>query len=367
MLKTQTKVTFAQNIGFRKELNKRVDAYFKSVNISPRDNPAMYFKTAIILGWVISAYIFTLFGPPIMWMKVLSCFVLGLAIAACAFNVGHDANHGGYSSNRNVNNILGLSYDLIVGISSYLWKFRHNFLHHTHTNIVGHDYDLNWDGLVRLCTPIEHQSHHKFQHLYIWFLHAMMPLYWSVSDVDMILRKRQCHEYNLPKTKASDLFVLFGFKLVWIILFLAIPIIVGYTPLQAILGVLISYMTAGLVAGVVFILAHVGEEQEFPEPNPESNNIEDEWAIHQVKTSVDFAPQNPILNWYLGGLNYQTVHHLFPQTCHIHYPKIAPILAEVCAEFGVEYKVYQTFGGALAANYRWLKTMGTKPQRIALS
>jgi linoleoyl-CoA desaturase len=362
MLNTPTRVSFAKNIGFSKALNKRVDAYFQAENLSQRDNLAMYAKTIIILAWVISAWIFTLFGPPIMWMKVVSCFVLGLAIAAAAFNIGHDANHGGYSSNRKINNILGLSYDLFVGISSYLWKFRHNFLHHTYTNIVGHDYDLNWDGLVRLCEPIEHQKHHKFQHLYIWFLHAMMPLYWSATDVHMILKKRQCHEYVLPKTKPFDLFVLFGFKLIWITLFLVLPVAIGYTPLQTILGVFIAYMTAGLVAGVVFILAHVGEIQEFPEPNSESKNVDDEWAVSQVRTTVDFAPNNPILNWYLGGLNYQTVHHLFPNICHIHYPKIAPILAEVCEEFGVKYNVYPTFGDALAANYRWLKIMGAKPE-----
>jgi linoleoyl-CoA desaturase len=110
------------------------------------------------------------------------------------------------------------------------------------------------------------------------------------------------------------------------------------------------------------MLAHVIKPAEFIQPNPESNEIDDEWAIFQVKTTVDFAPKNSFLNWYLGGLNYQVVHHLFPHVCHIHYPKIAPILAEVCADFGVSYNIYPTFGEALAANFSWLKLMGSLPQ-----
>ena len=72
-------------------------------------------------------------------------------------------------------------------------------------------------------------------------------------------------------------------------------------------------------------------------------------------------PKNAFVNWYVGGLNYQVVHHLFPQICHIHYPKIAPILAEVCEEFGVKYNVYTTFTEALVSNFRFLKQMGTAP------
>ena len=362
MTQTQaTRVTFAKNIGFRKELNKRVNAYFKSENITPRDNIEMYFKTAIILGWVVSAWALTIFVLPMMWMKVIGCIVLGLSVAAISFNVGHDANHGGYSSNKSLNYIIGLSIDFI-GVSSYLWRFRHNYLHHTYTNILGHDVDIDADGLVRMSPFTEHKWFHRFQHVFVYFIYSTLLFYWSATDVYLILFKRKYHEYAIPTPKPLEMLILLGGKLIWLGLFLGIPIAVGYTPIEALLGFLITYITAGLVSANIFMMAHVMQPAEFIQPNPDSNHIDDEWAIFQVKTTVDFAPKNHLINWYVGGLNYQTVHHLLPHICHIHYPKLAPILAEVCEEYGVKYNVYPTLGEALVANYRWLKLMGNPSQ-----
>jgi linoleoyl-CoA desaturase len=318
----------------------------------------MYIKTAIILSWVIAAWTFTLFGPPEIWLKVISCVVLGFGIAGIGFSVGHDANHGGYSSHKMVNNILGYTYD-IIGLSSFLWKFRHNFLHHKYTNILGHDVEIHGDGLVRMSPYMERKWYHSFQHIIIWFIYTIIPFYWSLADVYLITVKRQYHNYSIPKVKPLDWLVFFSGKLIWLGLFLGIPIAVGYTPIQAFVGFSITYMTYGLMICIIFMLAHVLESVDFIEPDSDLPEIHDEWAIFQIKTTADFAPSNKFLNWYLGGLNYQVVHHLFPNICHIHYPEIAKILADVCEDFGVKYNVYPTFTEAFASNYRWLKLMGT--------
>ncbi len=357
MTQTQPKVTFTKNYGFRKELNKRVDTYFQSNNIPTRDNPAMYLKTVIILGWVISAWTLTLFGPPQIWIKIISCVVLGLGIAGVGFSVGHDANHGGYSRKKWVNNTIGVLYD-VIGLSSYLWKFRHNYLHHTYTNILDHDVEIHGDGLVRMTPYMEHKWYHSFQHIFILFIYTVIPIYWSIADVHLILFKRKYHSHAIPTPKPLDMLILLGGKVVWLGLFLGIPLAVGYTPIQTLVGFLITYMTYGLVICIVFMLAHVLETAEFIQPDSETNQIDDEWAVFQIRTTVDFAPKNQFLNWYLGGLNYQVVHHLFPHICHIHYPKIAEILSEVCEQFEVQYNVYPTFRSALASNFSWLKRMG---------
>lgn len=361
MTAAQQKVTFAKSIGFKRELNRRVEAYFKSEKISPRDNVAMYLKTGILTFWVVGSWTFVIFSPAAAWIKLLGCIILGMGIAGFAFSVGHDANHGGYSNNKYVNTILGSTYDLI-GLSSYLWKVRHNFLHHTYTNILGHDVEIHGDGLVRMSPTMEHKWIHKNQHIYIWLIYPFIPFYWSLADVHLILIKRRYHDHAIPKPKLWELMILLGGKIFWVGFFIGIPLLVGYTPLETILGFGLTYMTYGFLICVIFMLAHVVETAEFVEPSLGSNYVDDEWAISQVKTTVDFAPKNHFLNWYLGGLNYQVVHHLFPYICHIHYPKIAHIVAEVCEEFGVEYKVYNTLSGAIAANYRWLKIMAATPK-----
>lgn len=362
MTQTPIKVTFGKSIGFKKQLNQRVDAYFQKNNLAKRDNPAMYLKTAVILGWVISSWTFTLFGPSILWMKILGCISLGAGIAGIGFSVGHDANHGGYSNRTSINRAIGLIYDAI-GLSSYLWRFRHNYLHHTYTNILDHDVEIHGDGLVRLSPYMEHKWYHKFQHLFIPFVYLVIPFYWSFSDVSIILFKRNYHEHVVP-VKTKDVLVLLAGKVIWLGIFLGIPIAVGYSPITALIGFTITNMTYGFLICNVFMMAHVLEPAEYIEIDPESKYVEDEWAISQVKTTVDFAPKNAFLNWYLGGLNYQVIHHLFPHICHIHYPEIAPIVDEVCAEFGIKYNVYPTLTEALYENYHLLKLLGSTSEVV---
>jgi linoleoyl-CoA desaturase len=233
-------------------------------------------------------------------------------------------------------------------------------LHHTYTNVLKHDVEIHGDGLVRMTPAMEHLWYHQFQHLFIWFVYPFIPFYWSFSDLKIALSDRKYHDHPVPRLSLLETITLVGLKLLGIAWLLGIPIYVGYSPLTAFLGYSIAYMTYGIVICVVFMLAHVLEPAEFITPHPDSQHIDDEWAIFQVKTTVDFAPSNALLNWYVGGLNYQVIHHLFPHICHIHYPQLAPIVADVCEEFGIRYNVYTTFRGALTANYQWLKVMGKK-------
>jgi linoleoyl-CoA desaturase len=353
---THPTVTFAKNIGFRKALNKRVDQYFSTNQIKPRDNPAMYLKTAIITAWTLVAWAVILVGPPLIGLKILGCIALGVGVAGFGMSVGHDANHGGYSSSPLVNRCIGFCYD-IIGVSSFLWKFRHNQLHHVYTNLDGYDAEIQGDGVVRMSPHTEHQPHHRFQHLWIWLIYPFIPFYWYIRDTQRVLFNQDYQEQAIPPMQHSDYLVFWGGRCLGLLFLVGIPLAMGYSFFEVALGLSIAYMTYGAIVCEVFMLAHVVESVEFPKPNPESHQIEDEWAIFQMKTTADFAPHNPLLNWYIGGLNYQAIHHLFPQVCHIHYPQLAPIVAEVCEEFGVNYCVYPTLRAAIASNYRWLRRM----------
>lgn len=91
------------------------------------------------------------------------------------------------------------------------------------------------------------------------------------------------------------------------------------------IGFMSLHLTAGFILGIIFQLAHVVEETMHPEPNKD-NVIENHWAIHEMITTNNFARENKPLSWYIGGLNYQIEHHLFPKVCSIHYPQISPIV-----------------------------------------
>ena len=86
--------------------------------------------------------------------------------------------------------------------------------------------------------------------------------------------------------------------------------------------------------------------------------MEKEWAVHEVETTANFAPRSKLAAWYLGGLNNQIEHHLFPNVCHLYYPRLRKIVEETCRDFSVRYHSYPSFLSALQSHYRHLKTLG---------
>lgn len=149
-------------------------------------------------------------------------------------------------------------------------------------------------------------------------------------------------------------------KVTYLFFALVLPVLI--TPLlwwQVLIGFMVMHLTSGFILSTIFQMAHIVEEAHQPMPNQEGN-IENAWAIHQLETTANFAPKNRILNWYIGGLNYQIEHHLFPNVCHVHYPKIADIVQQTAKEFKLDYHVQPTFRQALGSHVRMLKALGTK-------
>jgi linoleoyl-CoA desaturase len=83
-----------------------------------------------------------------------------------------------------------------------------------------------------------------------------------------------------------------------------------------------------------------------------------EWAVHEVKTTANFAPTNASARWYLEGVNFQVEHHLFAAICHIHYPALSRIVWQTCDEFVIPYMYYPTLWAAIGGHCRLLKTLG---------
>ena len=123
-------------------------------------------------------------------------------------------------------------------------------------------------------------------------------------------------------------------------------------------GFFIVMLTAGLVLGLFFQLAHINDRAAFRAPAGNPRHIDTEWAVCQVEATVDFAPRNWLLNFYVGGLNYQIEHHLLPHICHLNYPRLAPMVRKTCEEFGIRYVCYATWREALASHWRELRLLG---------
>ena len=350
-------LTFGGRNEFLSVLRQRVDDYFHTTGKPRRDCPRMYLKTLVILTWFVASYVLLVFVATAWWQALILAISLGLAMAAIGFNIQHDGGHQAYSKHAWINRLMALTLDLLGG-SSYAWDRKHNSIHHTYANITGHDERHQSWGLLGRLSP--HQRllwWHRFQHFYLWVLYGFLAIKWQVYDDFRDVATGRIGELRFVRPKGWDLVVFIAGKLIFCTLAFVIPIaLCGVWP------VLLCYAVAAFVQGVtlsvVFQLAHCVEDADFPMPDSATGQIENAWAVHQVETTVDFAPNNPIVSWYTGGLNFQVEHHLFPRICHLNYPAISKLVEETCREFGVRYVVHQSFFSCLASHFRWLRRMG---------
>ncbi|HMB73107.1 MAG TPA: fatty acid desaturase, partial [Gammaproteobacteria bacterium] len=240
--------------------------------------------------------------------------------------------------------------------------FKHRVIHHTYSNITGHDTDIFLGGLARFTPHQPRHAHHRWQHLYIWVLYGLMAMKWHFLDDFRTLLRGRIGPHRIPRPRGRELAVFIAGKIVFFTLALGIPLLMhplavvaaGYVAVAIVLGVSLS---------IVFQLAHCVEEADFPLPEQENDSLETPWAVHQVDTTVDFCRDNGFVTGLLGGLNYQIEHHLFPHVCHAHYPAIAPLVRTTCRDFGIQYKEHASFGAGLRSHYRWLRRLGAVPAR----
>lgn len=344
-------------------LRKRVDAYFKENKISKHNNNAMIIKTVILLSLYVLPFVATFFFPASFGITLLLWTIMGFSKAGIGMSVMHDANHGAYSSSSKVNHWLGTITLNMVGGSVFNWKLQHNILHHTYTNVVNMDDDVDDKAFMRFTPHTKVKSYQKLQFIYAFFFYGILTLYWAVAK-DFIQFARYTKNGVNKNTKHQNysrmIRIIFS-KLVYFFGFFFVPIYFFSVPFLYVLsGFLLMHFIAGVLLTVVFQLAHSVEGTTYPVPD-ETGNIENNWAVHQMNTTVNFARHNKAISWYVGGLNFQVEHHLFPTICHVHYPAVAEIVKATAEEFGVPYLENNTLSEALKSHMQTLKNLGRLP------
>ncbi|HMJ46830.1 MAG TPA: acyl-CoA desaturase [Ferruginibacter sp.] len=360
------KVVFNNNNNeFYTSLKSGVDAYFASKNIKRTGDWRLISKSIILSAIAILIYLALMFFKIDTIPALLLCGVWGFTLACIGFSIMHDANHGSYSSNQRVNDFLSLSLNAL-GANSYFWKQKHNIIHHTYTNVDGIDDDIAKSPIIRQCDTQKWVPAHKIQHLYLPFIYSLSAIFWIyIMDFTKYFG-RKIYTTDAWKLTTKNHIVFWVTKIYYATIFVAIPIWVwGWQGWLA--GYLVANVVMGLFLSFVFQLAHVVENTEFEYiPLDSTKHIDSAWAEYQLKTTANFAMDNKIISWLVGGLNYQVEHHLFPRVSHVHYPAISKIVQQKCREYNFPYNQYPTMGKALASHFRVMKNLGKKPGTIAL-
>ncbi len=347
---------FQFNTPFSSELKKRINAYFQETKMAPTGNWKLYSKALILMTSLVLVYIHLVFYTPAWGWALSEALLLGLITAAIGFNVMHDGAHGSFSKHKWLNELAGLSLN-ILGANVTLWKTKHNAIHHTFTNIVDVDDDIDAKPFLRMSVDQPKYGIHRFQQYYFWIAYSFLYLYWILfTDYKKYFTKRVGTVPLKPLTPLEHL-SFWSFKVFHMCVFVIFPIyFVGFFPW--LLGFLVYGAFTGLMLSVVFQLAHVLEETHFTEVAP-GVQLEDDFTLHQLRTTANFATKSRIMRWLLGGLNFQVEHHLFPHVSHVHYPAINKIVKQACKEFSMPYLEHKYFVGALWSHMKHLRAMGT--------
>ena len=270
------RVRFADRPAFSQELRARADAYFEAEGLTPRDVPRMYLKSAFILAWFSGSWALLVFAAHSFWTAFPLAVSLGLSVAAIGMSVMHDANHGGYSRYPAVNRLFGSTLDL-MGVNSFLWRHKHNVLHHTYTNVQGVDYDVDLGILARLTPEQTRRPWHRYQHLYLWFFYGFLLPKWVFHDDFLIWKSRYIGRHLMPKPSRVESVLFVAWKLVFLAWGFIIPALF-HPILQVLFFHFIAAFTLGVTLGTTFQLAHCLGEADFPTEPPPGELLARDWS-----------------------------------------------------------------------------------------
>jgi linoleoyl-CoA desaturase len=298
------------------------------------------------------------------WVALLMTILMGIGMAGIGMCTMHDGVHGSYSHKEWVNKLFGGTIYLL-GSNVFNWKIQHNYFHHAYTNIEGYDQDIAIRGPIRLSQFAPLRKIHRYQYIHAFFFYGLLTITKLTNDFSQLAEYNKAgitKRYHVNPVLEYIKMVLV--KAAYLFVFIGLPILfTSFSWWQVLLGFFIMHWTAGCILSTVFQMAHVVEGTVQLMPGAEGI-IESEWAVHELRTTSDFARNNLLLNFYIGGLNFQIEHHLFPNICHIHYRKIAPIVEWTAREYGFNYNLKPTFINALRSHIHRLKELGIPTQNL---
>ena len=342
---------------FGKEVNARVNELFVKENITHLANRGMILKTLLSFGFYMGIYLLIILGGVENLLALLVLWVLlGFGQGFVGMCIMHDKVHGAYVKSFWGNILLEIPI-VSIGVESLIWKIEHNIMHHNYTNIDGLDQDIYNRGVFRFSKHHPRRWYHRYQHIYATFFYSLMIMEWmTVKDFLKLVKYKKMGFFKTNPEAIQRALIIIAKKSVFFTLFLVIPLYVIDRPAELVsLMFLTMLAVAGIYMTIIFQLAHVVPHTYFPET--EENNGEN-WHIHQMKTTSNFANNNRFITFILGGLNYQIEHHIQPGMCHVHYPKISKIVKSTAAEFGIPYYTYRSVWEAISMHYGLLRKLG---------
>ena len=338
---------------FLEDLKNDIAQYFTNKNIHRYGNSEMYFKCILWISlWGLSWYGIIYFKDSYLTSVSIGIFHMFCHLMI-AFNIIHDANHNAMFKSRKLNTFFGYFIELL-GSSRKMWIESHNKEHHSSVNIHKHDNNIDGHGLLRLTPHDKWLPHHKFQWIYA-------PLVYSLSTINYATFRDFKLIFKNKKKKPFSFYAEFVFfKILYYSYLFIIPMFIFNVSFKILISYfLIGHLINGLILSIIFIIGHLTEGTSYPNVN--NMVVQEDWAVHILKTTGDFATNTKPLQWFVGGINLHIVHHLFPTICHVHYKEVLKIIKDIASKHEIIYREIPSFKLAFISHFKLLKQLGKEP------
>ncbi len=329
-----------------REIKQKADRYFSINHIPRHGNIALIFKVIVLIAIMALSYISILYSHNFIQL-LFSYIVFGWSGLIMGINLGHDAAHHCVTGNKKIDKIIFSVVFGIQGLSTWIWQLRHNGSHHIFPNVYDADTDMEITPLIYLDKHQEMHWYHRYQHLYAPFLYMFFSLGWIFFADFMFYSEKKHANITVYKFPPIEYVKLIFVKLVYITVYLVIPIWVTHLPLAIILtAFFLMHFCVSLFLTFTFFISHHVTEVPYVEVRAENLSVPDSWAAHQINTTIDFNPNSKFANFIFGGFNIHIAHHLLPEVSHVHYPKLTRIIKDTLEEHNLPwYKSFSFFDG----------------------
>lgn len=348
--------SFAAKSAFWRELSVAANEHLASEASCGRPSlgdPRLQFKAATILIWFGLSYAALLWAPSLS-AALLVALSLALAASALGFCVFHDANHGTLFQRASWNLRAARLCSVLLGPSRHFWVHKHQGMHHRQPNVLGWDDDLETRGLLRLSPARAWEARFLRQELKAVLYYSLNTLEWLFWKDFLCMARGRLNEWHVVKLNRSHRIELVVCKGLYLVLFVAPPF-VALPLLWSTAAFILFHVVLSWMLAIVFQVAHLTPGMEFGGVRPG-----DDWAVHQLRTTANFATGSRVATWLTGGLNHQIEHHLFPKVAHTHYPRLRPIVDAIAQRHGLPCHDLGRTSSAIKQHFALLKTLGAE-------
>ena len=282
------------------------------------------------------------------WWQLAVAVFLAFVFTQVGF-IGHEAGHQQITASRRTNDVIGLLHaDLAVGLSYGWWVDKHN-RHHAHPNQEGKDPDIKSGALAFTATDADTWGP-VARTLYRYQAYFFFPL--------LLLEAMNLHFFSIRAVAAGRI----TRHRSWEVALLAAHVL-GYltmvfvvlSPIKAVAFILVQQGLFGLYLGCSFAPNHKGMAIL-------SADDHTDFLRRQVLTSRNVRG-GWLVDYLLGGLNYQIEHHLFPSMPRPNLRRAQPIVREFCEQHNLPY--YETgLIDSYAQALRHLNTVGRSGRTV---